>query len=433
MLGRTHRAVAVASTVACLVSAPALAGDRFVSTVGVDVSNDCASAATPCRSVTHAASQAASGDVVKVASGNYVENVRMESSTVLEFLGGWDAQFTTRDPVGAPSVLKAGHVHTPTFNGKDRVWTVFAEYDATIALTIDGFVIRNGKAGTGLPEEMNVVFGHGRAGGGLLALALDDSTLTIVMRNTIVTKNRDYYGGAGLSLWAADASSLDVTLDNVQVVGNRALLGAGGGILAFVPPYLADPSAPPSTVGLHLVNCVVAGNRSWSVGSGVLASNYWVPNAVVTVDIVSSTITRNLVRDRSTGVSTSRGGAGLYVVGGGGPVPVTLTDSIVWGNLFRGFDLDGADVWENTTSTPSTASFDVAYSDLGDVAVGPSSFHDLGGNLSVDPLLSKDAHLLPTSPVRDVGTCAGAPANDIDGDARPTGSGCDIGADEIAP
>jgi hypothetical protein len=46
---------------------------------------------------------------------------------------------------------------------------------------------------------------------------------------------------------------------------------------------------------------------------------------------------------------------------------------------------------------------------------------------------AKNLHLQSGSPCIDAGTCTGAPAVDVDGDPRPTGSGCDIGADEFVP
>jgi hypothetical protein len=42
-------------------------------------------------------------------------------------------------------------------------------------------------------------------------------------------------------------------------------------------------------------------------------------------------------------------------------------------------------------------------------------------------------HLSPGSPMIDAGSCASSPPIDIDGDPRPTGAGCDIGADEQLP
>jgi hypothetical protein len=60
---------------------------------------------------------------------------------------------------------------------------------------------------------------------------------------------------------------------------------------------------------------------------------------------------------------------------------------------------------------------------------------DLGGNISADPLFlsATDHHLTASSPAIDAGTCAGAPGTDFEGDPRPTGTGCDMGADEFVP
>jgi len=52
--------------------------------------------------------------------------------------------------------------------------------------------------------------------------------------------------------------------------------------------------------------------------------------------------------------------------------------------------------------------------------------------LFVDPAAG-DYHLQIGSPMIDRGTSAGAPSTDYDGQARPTGEGVDIGADEVVP
>ena len=44
-----------------------------------------------------------------------------------------------------------------------------------------------------------------------------------------------------------------------------------------------------------------------------------------------------------------------------------------------------------------------------------------------------DYHLKSNSPAIDEGTSTGAPADDIDGDARPQGAGYDMGSDEYVP
>jgi hypothetical protein len=58
-----------------------------------------------------------------------------------------------------------------------------------------------------------------------------------------------------------------------------------------------------------------------------------------------------------------------------------------------------------------------------------------GGNISgtLVVLPGRDWHIAPASPARDSGTCAGALPVDFEGDPRPSGAGCDVGIDEIAP
>jgi len=53
-------------------------------------------------------------------------------------------------------------------------------------------------------------------------------------------------------------------------------------------------------------------------------------------------------------------------------------------------------------------------------------------SLTSDPQLTTDGHLTASSPAVDAGFCTGAPTDDLDGDQRPQGAACDIGADEFA-
>ena len=41
--------------------------------------------------------------------------------------------------------------------------------------------------------------------------------------------------------------------------------------------------------------------------------------------------------------------------------------------------------------------------------------------------------LASSSPLLDTGTCTGAPSTDLERDPRPSGAGCDVGADEFVP
>jgi len=49
-----------------------------------------------------------------------------------------------------------------------------------------------------------------------------------------------------------------------------------------------------------------------------------------------------------------------------------------------------------------------------------------------NPQLTSDGHLSAGSPAIDAGVCTGAPGDDFDGEHRPQGAACDIGADEFA-
>jgi len=55
-----------------------------------------------------------------------------------------------------------------------------------------------------------------------------------------------------------------------------------------------------------------------------------------------------------------------------------------------------------------------------------------GHSLTSAPQLTADGHLSAGSPAVDAGVCTGAPTDDFDGDHRPQGAACDIGADEFA-
>ncbi len=54
-------------------------------------------------------------------------------------------------------------------------------------------------------------------------------------------------------------------------------------------------------------------------------------------------------------------------------------------------------------------------------------------NLSADPQVNATFHIPATSPARNTGTMAGAPATDFENDARPREGAFDIGADEFRP
>jgi hypothetical protein len=172
---------------------------------------------------------------------------------------------------------------------------------------------------------------------------------------------------------------------------------------------------------------VVAVTNSTFVGNATrIASEYGSGALLIdsagSVDIVNSTFSRNRAPAPRYGATSSAGvGVRFGTVG--------LRNSIVWGNR-GGVDLGAT----------HGAVINADHDDIGVSALSGSTLNDLGGNISTDPLLTdaprdprSGLHLTAGSPCIDSGTSTGAPTTDFEGDPRPTGAGCDIGADEFVP
>ncbi|MCB9291219.1 MAG: T9SS type A sorting domain-containing protein, partial [Lewinellaceae bacterium] len=112
-------------------------------------------------------------------------------------------------------------------------------------------------------------------------------------------------------------------------------------------------------------------------------------------------VTTQVVNCTFSGNSAFEGG-GMYNDAVASP---TVANCIFWGN---GTEL------AKSTNTPAPS---VTYS----IVQQASGVYPGMGNLNIDPLFvsATDLHLQACSPAIDAGTAAGAPANDLDGNARP--------------
>lgn len=444
----------VAGLVLCCAAQPLVAADRFVSTGGSDATNDCLAAASPCRTLGHALAQAASGDAVKLAVGRYEESTALvDSTTTLTLSGGWSADFATRDPVRAPSMLQgtgaevgsldlqagAGDVIDVTldglvftrnrgFYGAVRVWTLV---DGAAHLSVVGSTITGNLAG------QFGAYNYG-ATGGLSVYASGTSTVDLELTDSLISKNTGESGPIRLS--AADASTVQVLLSRCVVERNRAFAGAGlnavstGGTLTVV---LVDsalrrnkanlPALSPGRGGglfatggptlVTLTNSIVSRNRA-NKGGGIVA------NGSARVELLNATVAHNIAPGRDTANDFGVGG-GMHV---DSDATVRLTNAILWKNKAY----SARDLFMGNFGTLLVV--DADHSDVGDRVILGGTFNDLGGNIDADPRTAgTDERLLAGSPAIDTGTCTGAPATDFEGDPRPTGAGCDMGADEFVP
>ena len=430
----------LAIVVATVCSGAAQAADRFVSVLGDDTANDCLSSVAPCRTIEHAETQAASGDVVKVARGRYdgFVTVGFGVAQTLTFSGSWEPDFSSRDAAARSTELS------------DKIF-VTAQPTTVVDVTVDGFTLtrEGGIDAESLGDGVLTVAllnstVRNSFNPGIAAVSGGTSTLDVVVSDSTFFAIRTPLGiSAAIGLFCHGASTMTFAMTDSSIDRVRSFVG-GSGVRAFGDGLLtasltrvllarsrgAGVLFDASNGNLTLTDVTITGNRS---GILLLGGNATVTNSIVArnrgqgivatspafapnLQVVNSTIQRN--RSRCGGACA----AGLQA---DDTATVDLLNTIVWDNRAR------AGAADDLLVAPG-AVVSVDHSDLGDVS---GTYADLGGNVSVDPefLNRRNEHLTAASPLIDAGTCTGAPATDIDGDVRPTGAGCDIGADEFVP
>ncbi len=278
---------------------------------------------------------------------------------------------------------------------------------------LDGFTIQGGLATSGggilcdssSPTISNcTISGNMADGGGGIYCAQSSPIIT----NCTISDNWVSWQGGGIR---CDGSPALIT--NCTISGNMAN-GGGGGIDCYgYPPTVTNCTISGNSAswggGIYLngsspsmTNCIINGNTA-DDGGGVYCNNSSPP-------ITNCTITSN---------SATQNGGGIYCGGNSPPGVFNIVNSILWG------DTVGGSV--NEIYLDGTTSIHITYSDIEEGWEGT-------GNIDADPLFvgGGDYHLTASSPCIDTGTSVGAPPDDIDGDARPQGSGYDMGSDEYA-
>jgi uncharacterized repeat protein (TIGR01451 family) len=252
-------------------------------------------------------------------------------------------------------------------------------------LTIEGFTIQNGGGGSGLAS----------AGYGIVIYPYTDARATI--RGNII-KNTHLRGAIGVTT-AVGGAHTETLIENNVIVNNTASDPyQGGGIYID----LSD-----SNSGWSLIrNNVIAHNVSFSGGVKILVC------CGVTgfqINLVNNTIVEN---------------AGMY----GGGLNLNAASTRVANNIIAQNTASAAGNDLYVVQNGLLATFE--YNDIGDGQYAGSN-----GNFAALPLLMDTAHdnyhLSGNSPCINSGTSTNVPSTDFEGDARPTGLGVDIGADEL--
>ncbi|MDY7077970.1 MAG: S8 family serine peptidase [Chloroflexota bacterium] len=376
---------------------------------------------------------ASEDNVIKVAAGVYTDVndhgglaqvVYVDKNVTIR--GGYTSAFTDPpDPDANPTTLDA--------QGSGRVLYVTGE----VSPTIEGLRITGGDA-TGLNGDPS----GGDAGGGVYVIHAD----AILVDNQVFSNTARWGGGFYLresdavltgNTIAANAARWggglflregDATLSGNTVTANTADRDGGGLYLQESAPTLDGNTittniADKNGGGLHLwesdatlTNNICGDNQASTAGSGIYirdSSPY----------LLHTTVARN----GSAGLAAVADGSGVCVANNS---IVTLSNTIlvshtvgitVTGDSTATLEatLWGQDAWANTTD----------WGGAGAVVTGTPAYNTWGAPAFLASGAG-DYHIGPGSDAIDAGVDVGV-TSDVDGDPRPVGARCDVGADEF--
>lgn len=332
------------------------------------------------------------GGEVWVKAGTYVENVAVRPFTYL--FGGFAGNETSRQQRNWRDNL--------TEIVGNRTTNVMRLDDLNFEETVDGFTVRNGSAIAGgamyilgtvriqnnrfVDNEATEPTVPGLArGGGALYIRNGSSIIAnnVFLRNRAVSNSRSLPAEGGAIKISEGSPSLINNLFRMNTATNAFALGvARGGAVAVV-----GSTRPAVINNTFLVNSATALSGTPTVEQGGAVS------FAVTSDNLPPTplFLNNLIAYNSSGASFS------------GRVP-QIRHNLTWGNTRANYELI-----PDPTGT--------------------------NGNVSLPPKLVGpygDPHLASDSPARDAGDTSVVQADwlDLDGKARVSGDGVDIGADE---
>ncbi len=238
-----------------------------------------------------AMNEAAPGDIVAVLGSEILSGTQTIIAKELHLLGGYNASYTSRDPVGNPTTISTLASSTALqFQGGTTTTTV-----------VDGFLCTGG-GGTFFASPFN-----GRYGGGVVINQTSPTLRNIEVTGNSVGSFSEFGGGGGIVMFNSNA-----VLENVRVHGNSAIHGAG----IFI--HEGGPT---------LTGCGIYDNTSFTdnLGFTPLGGGFYVSEADVTMNGC-----------RISGHTDLESGGGIYATGTG-TMFLTMTDNEIYDNFVKSF------------------------------------------------------------------------------------------------
>jgi hypothetical protein len=269
-----------------------------------------------------------------------------------------------------------------------------------------GFVFQSGETGESKLAGLTITGGNHFLGGGIYCYSGSSPSVS----NCVITGNSAVFGGAV----AVGNGNSQPVITGCTITANSALVGGGG--------IYCTGSGP------TIESCIIAGNSA--PRGGAVYAHY--PGEPV---IVNCTISAN---------AASVFAGGLYCFSSSN---IDISNSILWGNTAP----SASEMMVGNIGSP--ASVNISYCDVQGLSAGVivnsgSAVNWGAGNINLDPQFTSpsymmassegytegDYHLHSGSPCINAGDPAFVADNgqtDIDGEARISGTGVDIGADEV--
>jgi hypothetical protein len=243
------------------------------------------------------------GDIIAIEGGITLDGpFVIHGDKGLDILGGYDATYTTRDPLGTPVNIQASIVGTGiSFSGNIDNETI-----------VDGFLIQGGGGLTfsGIPYS-------GKYGGGMILNGASPTLRNMVITGNSVGSASQLGGGGGMML-----NNSSAILENIEIHGNSGIFGAG--LYAYNSDFTMinvdihdntlmqdNLSYAPRGGGMHLIDsivdmtsCTVDGHLGSDMGGGIY------------LGASSGSPALNMTNCAVTGNNAKTSGGGIYVSSG---------------------------------------------------------------------------------------------------------------------